>query len=137
MLTLILLIAGVGLYVLWTKGDIELFKVFLFVPAIGFVLWAVLTERSDWEGDEERMARRRARRRFRFRRRPTRPADDAAAQHTPAPVRRTRDRGPEGRRRRLRRHMRNPLAVTAFLVCVALIVLAALLRGCSAWPLIG
>ena len=137
MLTLILLVAGVGLYVLWSTGDIELFKVFLFVPAMGFVVWAVLTERSDWEGDEDRMARRRARRRFRFRRKVPRPADEAAPRHAVAPVGRTRDRGPEGRRRRLRRHMRNPLAVTAFLVCIALIVLVALLRGCRVWPLVG
>ena len=131
-----LLLSGLAVWLAVRSDSGGVFKVILFVPVVGFILWAVLTEKSEWEGDEARVLRRKARRRGRlFRKR--RPADAESAAAAPVRLARTRDRGPEGRRRRLRRHMRNPLAATVYLLGVAAIVMICLLRGCAQWPLFG
>ena len=131
-----LILSGLAVWLALRSDSGGLFKVIVFVPVVGFVLWAVMTEKSEWEGDEARVLRRKARRRGRFFRR-REPAGKAAAAPPAVELHRTRDRGPEGRRRRLRRHMRNPLAASVFLLCVAVIVLICLLRGCYRWPLFG
>lgn len=132
----LLLLSGLAVWLAVRSDSGGVFKVILFVPVVGFILWAVLTEKSEWEGDEARVLRKRARRRrLRFGKRdPIRSTRPASAD---VKLQRTRDRGPEGRRRRLRRHMNNPLAVTVFLLCIAVILLICFLRGCARWPLFG
>ncbi len=131
-------------------------KIVVFLMVAVFVLWAVFTEQASWEADEARVAKRRARTRRRARpsvRRNPPPAVSSphtppavSSPHTPPPsssspatdvplvnVHRTRERGPEGRRRRLRRHMRISLAAGAMLLGAAVIVLICTARGCRYW----